>query len=304
MNSKSRVRKIIACTWILPLLVASPFVYCQSFSFTIFSEYGVISREICNDRFNEIDKALYGQDTDRLGEFRRGYFFFLFIVIYVIPSVTIMITCVKIAISLLQPITVENSAFGRKDTSRRQEENKRKVAKMVVVIAITFIIFWSPQYLVSVISQLQTNSFLRESNFLLTMLITHFCGFINSCLNPFIYTAMSHKFRRSFYNILQRIFFCFWCAKFRANRMYNDNARRFTTTYQHTTYDTDQNHLVLTDNVSHMSNMSRRIDRNIFRGMKNENRQMCRLQPNVVKMYTFRSSEADDVSECATDHIH
>lgn len=135
INSKSRVRKIIACTWIIPLVVAAPYIYCRTYSFTIYSEYGVISREICNDRFNDIDIALYGKDTDRLGEFRRGYFLFLFIVTYVIPSVTIMITCIKIAVSLLQPITVENSAFGRKDTNRRQEENKRKVSKSCIFSA-------------------------------------------------------------------------------------------------------------------------------------------------------------------------
>jgi hypothetical protein len=127
INSKSRTRKIIACTWIIPIIVASPFVYCQSLAFTIYSDYGQISREICNDRFDEIDIAIYGNDESKLGEFRKGYFIFLFFIIYVIPSVVILTTCVKIAVSLLQPITVENSIFGRKENNRRQEENKRKV---------------------------------------------------------------------------------------------------------------------------------------------------------------------------------
>lgn len=131
INSKSRTRKIIACTWIIPIIVASPFIFCRSYAFTIYSEYGIISREICNDRFDEIDLILYDNDHTKLGTFRKGYFIFLFFVIYVIPSAVILITCVKIAISLLQPINVETSAFGRKDSSRRQEENKRKVKVFV-----------------------------------------------------------------------------------------------------------------------------------------------------------------------------
>lgn len=127
INSKSRTRKIIACTWIIPVIVASPFIFCRSYAFTIYSDYGIISREICNDRFDEIDEVLYNGDLSKLGTFRKGYFIFLFCVIYVIPSAVILVTCVKIAVSLLQPINVETSAFGRKDSSRRQEENKRKV---------------------------------------------------------------------------------------------------------------------------------------------------------------------------------
>lgn len=168
-----------------------------------------------------------------------------------------------------------------------------QVAKMVIVIAITFIIFWSPQYLVSVISQLQKNSFLRESNYILTMLITHFCGFINSCLNPFIYTAMSHKFRRSFYDVLQRIFFCFTCLKLRANGMYDVNSRRYTTSLQQTLTDTDHNHIVMS-NVTHMSNC--RNKRSIGRGLHCDNRHTARLQSNVVKKYIFRNSEVESES--------
>lgn len=127
INSKSRTRKIIASTWIIPIIVASPFIFCKSYAFTITSEYGTVSREICNDRFDEIDEYLYYDDLSKTGTFRKGYFICLFFIIYVIPSALILVTCVKIAVSLLQPINVETSAFGRKDTSRRQEENKRKV---------------------------------------------------------------------------------------------------------------------------------------------------------------------------------
>ena len=63
--------------------------------------------------------------TDR---FRRGYFVFLFLVIYLLPMLVILATCVRIAICLLQPIAVRRwPPATRKDTGRRHEENKRKV---------------------------------------------------------------------------------------------------------------------------------------------------------------------------------
>ena len=138
INSKSRTRRIIALTWIIPAIVASPYVFCKTFAFTITSQYGTISRQICNDRFDEIDVAMYGDDPSKLGSFRKGYFIFLFCVIYLLPSIVILTTCVKIAISLLQPITVENSVTRRKDKGFRHEENKRKVTNFGVVSSITW----------------------------------------------------------------------------------------------------------------------------------------------------------------------
>ena len=77
---------------------------------------------------------------------------------------------------------------------------------MVIVVAIAFFVAWSPMYIVSVVSVLQPENFLQKSNFVFTMLCAHLFGFINSCVNPFIYTVMSEKFRQSFKRTLQRIF--------------------------------------------------------------------------------------------------
>ncbi|KAH3856185.1 hypothetical protein DPMN_098768 [Dreissena polymorpha] len=66
VNSKSRTKKILAVTWILPFIVAGPFMFSTSYPFTIYSDTGSISRETCNDRFDEIDLAIHG-DTTRIG---------------------------------------------------------------------------------------------------------------------------------------------------------------------------------------------------------------------------------------------
>lgn len=90
---------------------------------------------------------------------------------------------------------------------------------MVTVVALTFLMSWSPFYLVSFISQVQTESFLLRSNFLFTMLSTHLVGFTNSSINPFVYTMLSDKFRSSFKRIVVDILTaCCCCCAGRAKR--------------------------------------------------------------------------------------
>ena len=92
---------------------------------------------------------------------------------------------------------------------------------MVIVVAASFLLCWSPFYLVTLISQLQENSFLNKSNFICIMLSIHLSGFLNSCVNPFIYNCMSNQFRNSFRTILSHI--CCPCRpnKFAANHKFH-----------------------------------------------------------------------------------
>ena len=126
-SSRARARGVLAITWILPTLFASPYLFCQSYTFNIRSKYGSISRQICNDRFDDIDRAMYGPEHS--GIFRKGYFHFLFLTIYLIPLIVIVSTCIRIAMRLLQPVCIEQQklASGMRMTGRR-EESKRRVS--------------------------------------------------------------------------------------------------------------------------------------------------------------------------------
>ena len=79
---------------------------------------------------------------------------------------------------------------------------------MIIVVAMAFLVSWTPFYIVIFVSQVQENSFLKEANFLFTMLATHLIGFLNSCINPFIYNFMSEKFRKSFIGIAASLCSC------------------------------------------------------------------------------------------------
>ena len=87
-----------------------------------------------------------------------------------------------------------------------------QVARMIIVVALAFLLSWTPFYIVIFVSQVQPNSFLKEANFIFTMLATHLIGFLNSCINPFIYNFMSEKFRKSFMSIITSLCFC-CCSK-------------------------------------------------------------------------------------------
>ncbi len=90
---------------------------------------GSISRQICTDRFDDIDAAILGEAGS--GYFRKGYFLCLFFAIYLVPSAVILVTCVRIAMRLLRPIVEKpESAQGRRIT-RKREENKRRVRTSV-----------------------------------------------------------------------------------------------------------------------------------------------------------------------------
>ena len=134
LHSKSRTRRILAATWLLPILVATPYLFCKSYAFNITSDLGSISRQICNDRFDDIDVAMYGESMRHSGRFRKGYFLFLFVAIYLLPMIVIVTTCVRIALCLLKPIRTEGigSNQGLRMT-RRREESKRKVRSRLLI---------------------------------------------------------------------------------------------------------------------------------------------------------------------------
>ena len=84
----------------------------------------------------------------------------------------------------------------------------RQVARMIMAVALSFIVCWTPFYVINIISQLQRTSFLNDSNFLFTMLVTRLLGVVSSALNPLVYYCMSHKFRRSFRAIISDLLCC------------------------------------------------------------------------------------------------
>ena len=62
------------------------------------------------------------------GRFRKGFFMFLFVTMYVVPSAVIIYTCIRIVVALGQPFS---AGLERSSAVYRIENNKRKVGATV-----------------------------------------------------------------------------------------------------------------------------------------------------------------------------
>lgn len=122
LHSTSRTRRIIAATWIVPVIVSTPYVYSKPMSITLRSTYGEISRQICRDTFDDIDMKL----SEDLGTFRRVFFVFIFIVTFIIPALAVLVTCIKIATCLMRPAVSDSRRTGSV-SSANHAEHRRKV---------------------------------------------------------------------------------------------------------------------------------------------------------------------------------
>ena len=145
IHSKRRTRKIIAGTWLISILIASPYIFCQSFSFSTESSMGKTTRQICTDRFEFIDAAIGGSQAIHSGRFRRGFFMFLFAVVYVLPSITIVTTSIRVAFRLLNPVNESCSTTTfvyRNRVVRKKEENTKKVSRcLCLFFSIFFFVY-------------------------------------------------------------------------------------------------------------------------------------------------------------------
>jgi len=116
-----RTHHVIVCTWFIPLVVASPYLYSGTYPFIIHSHLGTVSRLICADRFDDIDNG---------GQFRRAFFLFLFVIVYVVPLVLIGGTCIRTAAALRRQSTAASTTSTPYNTAiivLKREENRRKV---------------------------------------------------------------------------------------------------------------------------------------------------------------------------------
>ncbi len=118
------------------MILAAPYTFCKSYPFSIVSHLGSVSRQICTDRFDDIDFAIYGPNIKSVGAFRKGFFLFLFVTVYLIPLIVIVTSSIKIAKCLLKPIPEADGCTRYKTAvARKREESKRKVPLLLQGLA-------------------------------------------------------------------------------------------------------------------------------------------------------------------------
>lgn len=82
-----------------------------------------------------------------------------------------------------------------------RQNNEEKALKVLMIIFLMFVLFWSPFFIVNIASVLYKD-FLFLNNYQLILGIT-WLGYTSSMINPIIYTMFNKSFRKAFLNLLK-----------------------------------------------------------------------------------------------------
>lgn len=104
-------------------MVSWPYLFSETFAVTFKSDYGVMSRQICQDTFYEIDAYLSADG----GLFRTVFFFVIFSVMFFIPACVVVATCFKIAMCLSRPAVADGSPHPGSISCPNYGKQRRKV---------------------------------------------------------------------------------------------------------------------------------------------------------------------------------
>ncbi|XP_046544813.1 galanin receptor 2a-like [Haliotis rubra] len=127
---------------------------------------------------------------------RQVYDASLFFIVYIIPGTGICISYGLIG----KQLWTEDENLKRCESeisrgmSQRIMAGRKRVAKMLIALAIVFAICWLPYYIVSLYLDFQTEE--EPTDFLVILPFSIFLGHTNSALNPILYFYTSKSFRK------------------------------------------------------------------------------------------------------------
>jgi hypothetical protein len=135
-------------------------------------------------------------------KYRQAYDMCLFVFVYIIPGLIICCAYSLIGNKLwtedknLQRTESETS----KGIGKHVMSGRKRVAKMLIALAVLFAVCWLPYYIVSLYLDFTTKD---TENFLLALPFTILLGHSNSAFNPILYFYSSKSFRKYLYRALK-----------------------------------------------------------------------------------------------------
>ncbi|GFT67489.1 neuropeptide SIFamide receptor, partial [Nephila pilipes] len=182
----SLARKIIAIIWIVSLLITLPWA--------IFFQLETVDSDThyCVERWphEESEKAYF------LGA-NLG-------LCYLVPLIMISICYIGIWIKVWKR-SIPGETKGTNADSVMQR-SKLKVAKMMVIVVVLFVVSWLPLYVIFTMVKLgitvEENS-MKEKVLVVMVPFAQWFGASNSCINPVLYTFYNKKFRKGFMAIIR-----------------------------------------------------------------------------------------------------
>ena len=158
--------------WILAGVLAAPLLYIRKVSMVQFSCLNI-------DFSHCIEDWPYESS-------RQGYSIIAMIVVYVIPLGIVVVCYALIGRTLWSDESQQNLQYENAAVSLA----RKKVARMLVVLIVAFVICWLPYNILSLKVDLTPNH--RESNILPFAL---WLGYAHSALNPLLYWLLDKNFR-------------------------------------------------------------------------------------------------------------
>lgn len=180
MSKLSRVVKFIFAIWILAFALAMP----QAFQFGTVAAYGGVS---CTVKTQFIEHA-----------FEISSFVF-----FIVPMTVICVLYILIGVKLRQSKLLYGKKMKSCDT-QRYIKGQSRVIRMLIAVVAAFFFCWAPfhaQRIMAVYGKIMKKSFSSDDLFMrVYIVLTYISGityFLSTCINPFLYNIMSHKFRNA-----------------------------------------------------------------------------------------------------------
>ncbi|CAD5125292.1 DgyrCDS13537 [Dimorphilus gyrociliatus] len=202
--------KFISAIWLTSLAIMLPLCIVREIRF-VYPFTGVVSQELP-----------YCMETWSSDDVRIAYGFLLCVFLFVLPTLVLVYSYSVIGKQLWR----ENAGIPGEIQQRKINQsqlhkvmlNRRKVARMLVILALLFAICWIPYYINSIYLDFvpPTDNSARKASGALSF--TTYLGHFNSAINPILYCFMNATFRRS-----ARKLFCRSCYKKKMNKTNEGN---------------------------------------------------------------------------------
>ncbi|RVE67783.1 hypothetical protein OJAV_G00085040 [Oryzias javanicus] len=187
----STATAIIVIIWVLAVSIMCP----SGVMLQVTKEHTV--RVLLGHR-NESSPFYWCRENWPNQEMRKIYTTVLFANIYLAPLSLIVIMYARIGITLFKT-TVPTGGKPGQENRHGVSKKKRRVVKMLLIVALLFILSWLPLWTLMMLSDYAR---LTEQQYRLINIyvypFAHWLAFFNSSVNPIIYGFFNENFRRGF----------------------------------------------------------------------------------------------------------
>ncbi|XP_074647606.1 QRFP-like peptide receptor [Tubulanus polymorphus] len=187
LKRKKRAIVTVSVIWLLSLVLMIP----QAVIMTVLPSIGIVPG-------SSLPRIIYKcQETFINDTWMTAYEIYIYTVFYVIPTLIMIVSYAAIGHKLwLRPAVgdIRNSAL-----LARQERHKKKVIKMMLAVVIAFILCWFPFFTFQLCARFLTT---KREYYTLAKILFQLFGYLNTCINPILYTFLHSHFLDSLTNIL------------------------------------------------------------------------------------------------------